>query len=340
MVSRDSTRGVAPRTPTRPLLRRLLAYRAWLREGKIFTAAWAAEQLEISERTVLRDMDHVRYALNWSVEFDRRRNGFILTAGDLPLPCLSLKQGEWVALLVGEQAVRQYAGTPYADALQSALRTLVEALDAPMSLENPQGALPHFTGPPPRPVEPEQFAQLAEACREHRRLEIVYHSMNRNSTDRRRIDPYHLFAYGGDWLLIAFDHLRGDYRTFALGTRIRSVKETGETFHIRDDFHLEVFLARGFRQFHGGVETAVTLRFSPMVARYLREKVWDETEVKEELPDGGLLLKMRVPISVGLTRFILQYGAAVEVLEPPALREQIREELAQAVGQYPAPSDD
>lgn len=64
------------------------------------------------------------------------------------------------------------------------------------------------------------------------------------------------------------------------------------------------------------------LRFSASVARYVREAAWNETEVKEELPEGGLLLRMRVPVNARLLRFVLQYGAEVEVLAPETLRRQ------------------
>src|SRR5690349_9022178 len=116
-----------PWIATQPLLRRLLQYREWLRAGRSFTAGRAAQELEVSERTVRRDLEYARCQLRWDVEYERDRNGFVLVGSDLPLPLLSLRQGELVALLVGEQALRQYSGTPYAEALQSAFGAIVRA---------------------------------------------------------------------------------------------------------------------------------------------------------------------------------------------------------------------
>jgi predicted DNA-binding transcriptional regulator YafY len=81
----------------------------------------------------------------------------------------------------------------------------------------------------------------------------------------------------------------------------------------------------------------VALQFSPAVARFVREGTWSETETKEELPDGGLILRMRVPINVGLLRFVLQYGAEVEVLSPDTLRQQVVETHRAALARYADP---
>src|SRR5438270_803125 len=146
--------------PSRPTLRRVLQYRGWLMSGKGFTVAQALEALEISERTFHRDIAYLR-TMHWDVEFCRRQRRWVCGEGGLPLPLVSLPEGEVVALLVAEEALRVYAGTPYAAALRSAFEKLTPLLDAPVSLDLSRMPLPRFTEPPARTVEARQFETLA-----------------------------------------------------------------------------------------------------------------------------------------------------------------------------------
>jgi proteasome accessory factor B len=319
--------------PNRLLLRRLLRYREWLTSGHGFTMERAMDELEVCPRTVYRDMDYVR-TLGWDVEFCRRRRCWVLAREGAPLPLVTLREGEMVALLVAEQALQCYEGTPYAAALRSAFQKLMPLLDAPVSLDLSQAPMPRMLQPQTRPVDQQQFDALLQACQQCRRLEITYHSLARDEVNTRRIDPYRVVLFAGNQYLIAYDYLRESFRTFALGERIRAIRETGETFTPEPGFDVDRYLAEGFGIFHGGPVEEVRLRFSPAVARYVREGIWSETEVKEEGEDGSLLFRMKVPVNVGLVRFVLQYGAEVEVLEPESLRSQIRETYASALGLY------
>jgi predicted DNA-binding transcriptional regulator YafY len=58
--------------------------------------------------------------------------------------------------------------------------------------------------------------------------------------------------------------------------------------------------------------------------------------VKRDLEGGGLVLSFRAPVNVGVLRWVLQYGAAVEVLAPETLRQQVRGELNRGIAAYDA----
>jgi predicted DNA-binding transcriptional regulator YafY len=319
--------------PNRLLLRRLLRYREWLVSGRGFTMEQALAELEVCQRTVYRDMDYVR-TLGWDVEFCRQRRQWILAREGAPLPLVTFREGEMVALLVAEQALQCYEGTPYAAALRSAFQKLLPLLDAPVSLDLSDAPMPRLAGPPARPVEARQFERLLQACQQRRRLEITYHSLARDEVNTRQIDPYRVVLFGGKQYLIAYDYLRQSFRTFALGERIRAIQELDVTYAPDPEFDVDRYLAEGFGIFHGGPVEEVALSFSAAVARYVREGAWSETETKEQRPDGSLVLRMRVPVNIGLLRFVLQYGAEVEVLAPESLRSQVAETHRKALGVY------
>jgi predicted DNA-binding transcriptional regulator YafY len=59
------------------------------------------------------------------------------------------------------------------------------------------------------------------------------------------VDPYHLANINGEWFLFAYDHLRGDIRTF-VPARIQRIKPTGKTFARPETFSMEKRLRDSF----------------------------------------------------------------------------------------------
>ena len=324
-----------PHSPTtRSHIERLTLLRDLLRRGG-GNAEALGEQLEVCERTVRRDLHFARVGLKWPVEYDAGKRSWVLNGNPPALPALPMSQGELMAMAVAARALDAYKGTPYHAELHAGFAKLVAALEAPLGISLASGgALPVFDLDPVREVDPQLFARLYTACQNRRRLELTYLTQARNEVNVRRVDPYALHNHAGDWYLIGHCHLRGGVRDFALGERMIEVLETGERFEVDSGFNLQEHVRSGFGIFKGGTTEEVVLRFSPAQARYMKERVWAENEVKEEQPDGSLLLRMRLPVNDGVVRFVLQYGADVEVLEPETLRQRVAEALEKARGLY------
>jgi len=176
-----------------------------------------------------------------------------------------------------------------------------------------------------RPVAAGVFNTLQQAIQRRRRLEMRYHTQSRDADTERRIDPLHLHATGGDWYLIAYCHLRGEIRDFAL-SRIQSLSETGEHFVPPADFHREEWLHRNFGLIQGGEPQDVALRFDPFIARWVREREWHHTQRIEEQEDGGMVLRLHVPVAPDLVSWVLSYGSHCRVLSPVDLRDAVRAE--------------
>lgn len=322
-------------SPNRAMLRRLLWYRERLQHQKTFRAADAMEALECSERTVLRDLDYAR-TLGWDLDYSRRQKSWVCEGGPLVLPVVNLTEGEALSLLIAERAAGAYAGTPLEPVLRSAFRKLQAALGDPISLDLGEMPAITFAGPPVREHDAEQFELLFRAVQGRHRVRVRYHSLERDEWNERELDPYHLFRHANGWYCACFCRLRGRVQTFALGKRMRDLRETGERFERDPEFDVDRYLAEGFGVFRGGEVETIVLRFEAEVARYVREVRWSPTEVKRELEGGGLELSFRAPVNVGVLRWVLQYGAAVEVVAPEILRQRVRGELRRGTAAYDA----
>ena len=322
------------RPATRGQIERLMEIARLLRAGR-HSAGSMAERLECSERTVRRDLEFARDRLRWPVEYDASAKVWRLHGPPGWLPAMPMTGGELMAIHLAGRVMEAYRGTPYAAALQSAFDRLLAVLDNPITQTLPiTDALPHFQLDPTRELDPGLYDRLTRACAAHRRLALTYRTLSRGETTRRLVDPYRLVNHMGDWYLVAHCHLRGGIRDFAVSDRMQSVEETGETFDPDPGFDLAAYLSDGFGIFKGGPVEEVALRFTAAQAPYIRERTWHETQSLEEEDDGRVILRMRVPVNIGIVRFVLQHGSSVEVLAPPSLRDRVAEELKEALGRY------
>ena len=95
----------------------------------------------------------------------------------------------------------------------------------------------------------------------------------------------------------------------------------------RPEFDLDAYLRQSLHLQRGQEQVTVRSRFSAYQARWVRERQYHPSQQIEELPDGGLILTAQVAGTEEVKRWLMGYGADVEVLEPAALREQIRQEI-------------
>ena len=138
------------------------------------------------------------------------------------------------------------------------------------------------------------------------------------------IEPY---AIGQSIYVIGWSDPPGALRTFKIN-RIERLEMGEDHYAIPTDFSPTHLLADAWGIWYNDLPPQqVTLRFSPHVARRVHETRWHRSEVVEDLPDGGVLWKARIAAPQEMMPWIRGWGAEVEVLEPPAMREEILREI-------------
>ncbi|WP_273000285.1 helix-turn-helix transcriptional regulator [Hydrogenibacillus schlegelii] len=312
---------------------RLLRLLMLLRTGRAPSARQLADMLEISLRTVRRDLDELRDDWGAPIEFDRRRGGYVLTDPNWQPPIgpfteLRLSAGEAVALLLAHTAFEAMRGTGLEDAFRSLVAKLPAWLPESVSV-NPEElrAMFSFAFEPLR-GDAREVAERLHALRQaidgRRHIVLEYASASRGEVTRREVEPYHLRYFDGAWYVVGFCRLRQDLRIFAVD-RIRAIEPTGRTFAPPDPerFSPETYFAATWRLERGEKMVRVAVRFTPEQARYMRGRRWHPSQEAVEEPDGSLVLLFRVLGLEEIKRWIMQFGAAAEVLEPPELRDKI-----------------
>jgi predicted DNA-binding transcriptional regulator YafY len=207
---------------------RLLDLLSLLQARRDWPGAQLAERLEVSRRTIRRDVERLR-ALGYPVEsLTGPAGGYRLRAGTA-MPPLLLDEDEAIAIAVGLRTAARASVTGIEETSIRALVKLEQVL--PTHLRRRVAALGSATiaGPVAGPtVDPQHLTTVATACRDSECLRFDYRSRDGTAT-RREVEPHSLVNLGRRWYLVGWDRRREDWRTFRLD-RLGRPRATGTRF--------------------------------------------------------------------------------------------------------------
>src|SRR5881296_2005819 len=123
-----------PLPQSRPPLERMLRIHQSLQAGSFPNASTLARELEVSTKSIHRDLEFMRDRLNLPLEYDSARIGYHYTEEVNAFPTMQITEGELFALIVAEKALQQYRGTNFEKPLLSALKKMEQSLPDTISL--------------------------------------------------------------------------------------------------------------------------------------------------------------------------------------------------------------
>ncbi|SDL06599.1 helix-turn-helix transcriptional regulator [Streptomyces indicus] len=215
---------------------RLLQLLSLLQTPREWPGSELAERLQVSGRTIRRDVDRLR-DLGYPVQATMgAEGGYRLVAGKA-LPPLVLDDEEAVAIAVGLRAGAGHAVEGIEEASVRALAKLEQVLPSRLrhrvkSLQSATSSLVYDRGGDGAVIAPETLTVLASATSGHERLRFSYEAGDGART-RRLTEPYRLVSAGRRWYLIAYDIDRDDWRTFRVD-RVSDPFATGARFAPRE----------------------------------------------------------------------------------------------------------
>ncbi|MFJ8668199.1 helix-turn-helix transcriptional regulator [Streptomyces sp. NPDC093600] len=212
---------------------RLLNLLSLLQTPREWPGSELAERLEVSPRTIRRDIDRLR-ELGYPVEASKGAvGGYRLVAGTA-MPPLLLDDEEAVAIAVGLRAGAGHAIEGVEEASVRALAKLEQVL--PSRLRHRVSTLQNATMPLTRgdgaTVAPSTLTALAGAVTGQERLRFGYRAGD-GTESKRLVEPYRLVSTGHRWYLVAYDLGREDWRTFRVD-RVSDPFATGARFTPRE----------------------------------------------------------------------------------------------------------
>ncbi|QKZ14911.1 helix-turn-helix transcriptional regulator [Spirosoma sp. KUDC1026] len=307
-------------------LSRLVALLTLLQTKRILTATELAKRFSVSTRTIYRDIRTLEQAGIPIVTQDGK--GYAMLDG-YRLPPVMFTREEAIALLTAEKltagltdaSTAQLSGAAM-DKLRAALRRAdrdhLESLDPHIQVLGAAG----------QSNRPNAYQQLVTAITNQRVVRLDYLAADSSMPTVRDVEPIGLYL-SQQWHVVAFCRLRQAFRDFRLD-RIKHLVVTEEVFTARPETLQQYWAAEASRR----SREKVVIHFQPAavlpaLAQHLHDTKhqygWTDEQPQ---PDGGLEMSFLIGDMPYLATWLLPFAGAVTILEPPALRDQLRE-LAQ-----------
>jgi proteasome accessory factor B len=319
---------------SRPPLERMMRIHERIRAGAYPNCRKLASELEVSPKTVQRDIDFMRDRLGLPIDYDQLRFGFYYTEAVANFPNIEVSQGEIIALFVARKALEQYRGTSFERSLRTAFQKITDTLRDKVDFQ--WGSLDSaisFRGLGTSVADLHLFEIVSKAVIESRELEFEYKKAKSPRYELRRVRPYHLACVSDQWYLFGFDLDRTQIRTYVL-QRMRAVRRTGARFHRPADFSINKHLSDSFGVFSAHGHYSVRVRFDALAGQIVSERQWHGSQKIKALPDGGVEMRLELGSLEEIERWILSWGKRARVLGPPELIQRIRATLRLLNAEY------
>ena len=291
-----------------------------------------AELTGMTTRTVYRDIRALEDELGVPI-FQAGRGRYGIEKKYF-LPPLRLSLPEAVVLFLASRLIARWSDE-YDQAVISAFTKLADLLPQPIARHVAATMLRVGRAHPNEPFT-RNFAMVAQGWADGRVVEFDYEP---STGDKRhaRVRPYLLEpdAAGRSVYLIGFDETVDAMRTLKV-ERMRNVILTADRYEIPADFDPDAWLEHSWGIWSSDSTNVarVRLRFEASVAHRVRESIWHRSQRLRELPDGRIEMEVQVAGIVEIRPWILTWGDAVEVLEPPDLRASVADAVRKAAERY------
>jgi proteasome accessory factor B len=323
--SAQSKRGQSVVLHSRPPLERIVEIHESVRRSNYPNASTLAQRMEVSTKTIHRDIRFMRDRWDLPIEFDAAFNGFKYTRPVDSFPMLQVNEGELFAMLIAEKAMQNYKGTVFEKRLSAAFKKISDSLPDSVNIHlNEWDEALSFRHTVGSEVEVELFDRICKATAKSRQLKILYKKPN-HKPEERTIDPYQIANINNEWYLYAFDYKQQDIRSF-VPARIEAAEITGKVFVRPTSFSLDNYLSSSFGVFKGNESYDIRIKFSKNVVPLIKEKNWHPTQKIKELKNGEVELRMSLSHLTDIKRWILSWGSQAKVLSPDELAECIQAE--------------
>jgi len=316
--------------------RRLLFIDSKVAEGGYPNCRQLAEEWEVSTKTIQRDIDYLRDQLDAPLDYSYQHRGYYYTEPNYRLPTITVSESDLFAVCIAEMALKRFKNTPLYSKLVSVFDKIEGTLPEKVSVHPSwvDSRIFFFSEACTR-INPKIWETIARALRQDQRLLITHKSPSRQEPTRRKIDPYHLVNFKGEWYVASYCHSAQSIRTFAV-SRIRSAKILDERFEMPAEFTQEKMFGDQFGIIWKPRKYKVRIEFVPHIAPYIRERQWHPLQAIKEKRNGGIVLEFETNHVKEVKDWILSWGCGAKALAPKKLVDEVKESLKNTLKKYGA----
>lgn len=289
--------------------------------------------IDVSRKTVERDIDYI--TTNFFVYEDERDGKTVYLANKYSVQHISFTISELISLHFAREVIKSYSGLDVGDTAVKILdrliatapqinRSYIDTLSEMMKV-NVSGITSE------KDVNPEHLEIIREAVAEKKSIQVEYYSFNSDETTIRSFDPYLLEIYEGCWHVVGYCHLRNGIRDLRI-SRIKTLQRTNQAFNRPENFY-EQYKKDRFDKLAGEEKIKMRLRFTGDSARFVKEYESSKADFIEE-NNSELVFERTATMTPEILKWILSFGADVEVLEPKTLRSEVQCQAQRMLDKY------
>ena len=314
---------------------RLLQIDEEIRSGKFPNATSLSKKIEVSSRTIQRDIEYMRDMYNAPIEFDAYKNGYYYTEENFYIKSVPLSEGELFSVALFDQLLEQYRNTPLENDLRSVFKKIEMSLPNKITLDssflqNQITFIPDQMGT----INSENFSKVFSALKNRHVLDFEYRPLQKTTWMTRRINPLHAVCQKGNWYVMGFCHDKKDIRVFNF-SRMQNVTESKEEFDIPEDFNPDKYFDKEIGIWLSATKKyTVELLISAEIGTFALERSWNKNQKIEQREDGSVWVSFETTQLPEVKRWVLGQGKTVQVLGPDELIAQVKEEVAVVLGMY------
>jgi len=289
-----------------------------------------AAEMEVTPKTVQRDITFMQTQKGLPIEYDAVRHGYYYSEPLESFPLLKITRGELVALFVAKQALPLLKGGSLHKLVAESFAKIAEACPEEVTLDwEDLGDAFSVSSSGEVAADALLFGHLVDAVLQRREVTFDYRSLNGRMSKGRRVRPYHVGRLNQGWYVVGHDVGNGELRTFAF-PRLSGLVLTNTKFERPADFNIHDLLSTGFGVWSYGNDVEVyhvRVRFTGWAAQVVSERRWHRSQHISTSDDGSVVFSASLSGLEELTRWVLGFGSMAVVLEPEPLKRRVREEV-------------
>ena len=279
-------------------------------------------------------------SLGIELQVDRPGEGFFeaelysLPPENFYLPEIEFNDDELAALRTSLSLLTE-GEFAYAEPLRLALQQVAWGHPNPLvDPDNTPVSMAKFASTSSRDLT-QRLARIETAISRHKTITFKYHTMQRDETAERRVDPYHLVFRGGQFYLIGFAHERDAVRVFRLSRiqgKVGYATKSEHDFNPPEEFERRDYADRADWQLGEEAGTARIFfrdRIAWLIERDFSRHGTITRQEEGEGPEGaGVILETAYASDRELLAWVLRWRQNAEVLDPPELRDLAEERIS------------
>lgn len=284
------------------------------------------KELEVSRRTILRDIDELRNYYNAPIEFDRINGGYYYSDKTYFVKNMMLTESEIFAVTGILPLMERYNNTPLKKTIEKVYETLSQMLPNQVEVQSSFTNDVEFIADPVPIIPEEVFTAIFKATKLHKIMKFDYRSISATSWTPHELYPYKIYNQKNDWYILGYSPKHEKFATFTL-SRMKNI-ELGEEFKPDPNYTKKVHIDPNFGIWNNETKPQkIELLFDKSINTYILERTWHKNQKCKQNEDGSVYLSFQSNQIQETLYWVLRFGSAVTVLNPPELVEQYKSEV-------------